>query len=369
MTGRGTGLLLVMMDIDPQNEEEFNRWYTEEHIPERLAIPGFVCARRYKALEGGPKYLALYELDNPQVLKSRDYIYRYEDAPTKWTQEILKKVTKLVRNVYVQIYAEERERTVTPLHVEISGPRSGPTLVLLHPLGANTRFWDECVSHWVSQYQVIAYDLRGAGLSPVPTGPCDISEHVNDLESLRVNLGLARIIPIGVAVGSMVAAAYAEHYPDRVPALVLCDPTLAIHRRGREMLEKRIGSIRRDGIKGILPGAVDKAFSQLPRDDRYHRYLERFRQNDPTGYEYLARGFLEVNLEQILPNIGCPTLVTVGEYDALFPVDEAKQVSANLLDASFEIMRGASHFPPFQTPKAFSGLVCEFLSSKLAEFC
>lgn len=108
MTENGKGLLLVMMDIDPENEEEFNRWYTEEHIPERLEIPGFINSRRYRALEGSPKYLALYELESPEVLKSKEYHYRYHEAPTEWTQQILKKVKNLVRNVYIQIYSVEK---------------------------------------------------------------------------------------------------------------------------------------------------------------------------------------------------------------------------------------------------------------------
>ena len=107
MTANGKGLLLVMMDIDPENEEEFNRWYTEEHIPERLAIPGFISARRYRALEGGPKYLALYELESPEVLNSKEYRHRYHEAPTEWTRQILSKVKNYVRNVYIQIYSVE----------------------------------------------------------------------------------------------------------------------------------------------------------------------------------------------------------------------------------------------------------------------
>ncbi len=65
------GLLLMMTDIDPANEEDFNRWYEEEHLAERMAIPGFINARRFTALEGGPKYLALYDLESPEVLQSR----------------------------------------------------------------------------------------------------------------------------------------------------------------------------------------------------------------------------------------------------------------------------------------------------------
>jgi hypothetical protein len=57
---RGTGLLMVWTDIDPEFEAEFNRWYDEEHIARLLQVPGFLSAGRYVAVR--PKYLAMYEL-------------------------------------------------------------------------------------------------------------------------------------------------------------------------------------------------------------------------------------------------------------------------------------------------------------------
>lgn len=101
-------LLLVMMDIDPAHEADFNRWYEEEHIPERMAIPGFLSARRFEAIEGGPKYLALYELEGPEVLESEAYRYRYGEGRTEWTQRILERAKNYVRNVYVEIHTESR---------------------------------------------------------------------------------------------------------------------------------------------------------------------------------------------------------------------------------------------------------------------
>jgi len=61
---RGTGLLMVWTDIDAEFEAEFNRWYDEEHIARLLEVPGFLSAGRYRAVKGGPKYLAMYELRN-----------------------------------------------------------------------------------------------------------------------------------------------------------------------------------------------------------------------------------------------------------------------------------------------------------------
>ena len=53
----GKGMLLTSMDIDAAHEAEFNRWYDREHLEERVAIEGFLEARRYVAHDGKPKPL------------------------------------------------------------------------------------------------------------------------------------------------------------------------------------------------------------------------------------------------------------------------------------------------------------------------
>src|ERR1700729_3654586 len=78
------GLLLFTTDIDPAMEEEFHRWYEDEHIPERMAVPGFLTARRFRAIEGGPKYLALYDLESPEVLASEPYLRLTGDNKSAW---------------------------------------------------------------------------------------------------------------------------------------------------------------------------------------------------------------------------------------------------------------------------------------------
>lgn len=101
VTKRRGGLLLVMMECDPAYEEEFNRWYSEEHYPERMSCPGFVSGKRFVAVEGEPKYLAIYELESPEVLESEGY--RKIAGPSPWTQELKPHFVTKVRNVYVEI--------------------------------------------------------------------------------------------------------------------------------------------------------------------------------------------------------------------------------------------------------------------------
>src|ERR1700693_4466812 len=69
----GQGMLLTSMDIDPSDEADFNRWYDREHLEERVAIEGFVEARRYIAHQGAPKFLSLYSTATFEVLDSATY--------------------------------------------------------------------------------------------------------------------------------------------------------------------------------------------------------------------------------------------------------------------------------------------------------
>jgi hypothetical protein len=93
-----------MIDVEPEYEEEFNRWYNEEHVPERLNCPGFLTARRFVAIEGSPKYLALYDLQSPDVLQSEDY--KKLTVGTSLTNRIREHWIRSVRNVYVEIGTE-----------------------------------------------------------------------------------------------------------------------------------------------------------------------------------------------------------------------------------------------------------------------
>jgi len=102
------GLLLFMTDIDPAHEGEFNRWYEEEHLDERMAIPGFITARRFQALEGGPKYLAIYDLESPEVLQSAPYRHIVGGGKSVWTKRMESLFVNGRRNVYVGI--SERHR-------------------------------------------------------------------------------------------------------------------------------------------------------------------------------------------------------------------------------------------------------------------
>ena len=77
MTKKGRAIYLVYTDlIDDKYDAEFNAWYNTQHLPQLRAIPGILDAARYVAVKGGPKYLAVYELDSVDVLRSDAFVNR-----------------------------------------------------------------------------------------------------------------------------------------------------------------------------------------------------------------------------------------------------------------------------------------------------
>ena len=99
------GLLMFMVEIDPEHEEEFNRWYNEEHLPERAHCPGFRSARRFKASDGSSRYLALYDLDSPEVLDGPDY--GAIKGPTEWTLKMRNYYKNVQRHVFIEIFTAD----------------------------------------------------------------------------------------------------------------------------------------------------------------------------------------------------------------------------------------------------------------------
>jgi len=94
----GKGMLLTSMDIDAADDEDFNRWYDREHLEERVAIEGFIEARRYVARTGSPKYLCLYSTETIDVLDSPNYRVRLS-TPTDWSKKTMARFKNMIRAV------------------------------------------------------------------------------------------------------------------------------------------------------------------------------------------------------------------------------------------------------------------------------
>jgi len=80
--------MLLSFDVAPEAIPEHDDWHTHEHLPERLAIPGFLRGTRWVAQSGRPRYFVMYEVEQLSTLASEAYLERLNN-PSPWTQKMM----------------------------------------------------------------------------------------------------------------------------------------------------------------------------------------------------------------------------------------------------------------------------------------
>ena len=96
----GRAAVAMWWDISPQMKAEFEDWHSREHMPERLAIPGFLRGTRWIAESGEPSYFVLYEVTNLGTMTGGAYLERL-NHPTPWSRKMMPHHRNMVRSLCV----------------------------------------------------------------------------------------------------------------------------------------------------------------------------------------------------------------------------------------------------------------------------
>lgn len=248
-------------------------------------------------------------------------------------------------------------------HVQLDGPAGAPPLVLLHSLGTDLRVWDPQANVLAHSFRVIRPDLRGHGLTEVPSGPWSISDMARDALALLDTLGHERVHVAGLSIGGMVAQALAAQAPDRVASLILCDTAMAIP--PPELWRGRAATVRSMGMaaiaESVLTRWVTPAFAQAPEARGLRAMLLR---TSPEGYAGAAEAIAAADVRTATRGLRVPALVLVGDRDEATPLASAEALRDAIPGAQLEVIADAAHIPTLERPDAVTNAILHFLSSQ-----
>ncbi len=234
-------------------------------------------------------------------------------------------------------------------------------------------------------HELIYYDARGSGKTEMgDPSALTFASAVADLEGLRAGLGIERLSVLGHSLGGHLAYLYASTHPERVDALVLVDvgPPFAEDQAselGRSMTASRTPD---DDARLAVIQASDAFGQREPKaveDLILNIYAPFFR--DRRSIESVELGFTAITAANVLgyeerlvaslpqedplsrlAMIDCPTLVVHGELDPI-PAAFGQLLADAIPDATFALLRGASHFPFVEDLDQFEQTVRTFLSA------
>ncbi|WP_332684054.1 hypothetical protein [Bosea sp. (in: a-proteobacteria)] len=121
LTPTTDAMLCIWHDVEADHVEEYLRWHTFEHLPERLALPGFCLARRYELLDGpGQRFFCVLDVRALADFETPEYLARL-DAPTIWTRRLMPRYGRVHRSLCRKLWELGEGLTGLTACVRIAG--------------------------------------------------------------------------------------------------------------------------------------------------------------------------------------------------------------------------------------------------------
>jgi 3-oxoadipate enol-lactonase len=251
----------------------------------------------------------------------------------------------------------------------------GFPLVLIHPFSASLEFWAPQIEKLSPRYRIIAYDVRGHGLSSAPVGPVNYTLDilVEDLHHLLEHLEVTGAYIGGLSLGGAIALGYAHRYPGTVRALLLCDlhggfqpppqPDIRSFMAERWVESERLALTRGMADLARHQIAAGTAFRPILQDKALQeQHIERMARCPVNGYVGIGRAKpWEAEWQhQAADNIDIPSLIIVGGDDEMVRPG-AGVLHQHIKGSRYVEIKGSVHETARWCPDLFNRTVLEFL--------
>jgi pimeloyl-ACP methyl ester carboxylesterase len=245
---------------------------------------------------------------------------------------------------------------------------AGMPLLLVHGFPLDHSMWNAQIDALSRQWRVIAPDLRGFGASQVSPGTVTMEQMADDLAALLDALRVTEpVVLIGLSMGGYVSFQFLRRHAHRLRGLVLCDtravPDTAEGVAGRHKLAAQT---LEQGARPVADAMLPKLFGPQARESD-PGVIEATRRvilaNQPAGIAAALLGMAQrADMTGDLPHIALPTLIVVGQDDAISTADEMRGMARSIPNCEFVVIPRSGHMTPLENPIAFNEAVEQFLT-------
>jgi proline iminopeptidase len=276
--------------------------------------------------------------------------------------------TKLFLKIQAQPYKAESGKG-EPLLIVHDGP--GLNHTYLQPYLKNLAKW----------FTLVFYDQRASGQSPIPSADStSLKFFVDDMEGIRKNLGVEKILLFSHSWGAIPVTQYALDYPDRVKGIIYCNPVALSHDYDAMAFEAQLSRVtgrdstnrsivlgspdfkagKADAYRRLLMLSFQHAFAKAENFQKLKFELQpRYKQASQVLFAGLGSDMKEYNYYSSIQRFKFPTLILHGRDDVL-PLQASERMLHSIPNSRLSIFRDSGHFIFIEEPKKFYQEVVSF---------
>jgi len=232
---------------------------------------------------------------------------------------------------------------------------SGKTLVLVHAFPFDRRMWRDQALGLSTDRRVLTIDLPGFGESSPCDGPASMEVFADHVIALLDHLGIEKATVGGMSMGGYVALAFAAKCPNRLEGLALCDTRAAAD--SAETKAARAGAInlvKEQGVPEYLERQLPKLLSPGASLE-VRAEVRRLGNQSPEGVIAGLQALRDrPDRTKLLATLACPTLLIVGQEDAISSPEEMASMAAAIPSSRLIRIPGAGHLANLECPEAFA---------------
>lgn len=251
----------------------------------------------------------------------------------------------------------------TTLYYEFHGPQDGEVIVLSNGIMMSTASWYFQTQALSRHFRVLLYDCRGMWQSDHPEGPYSMELHADDLAALLDTLGIEKAHIAGISYGAEVSLVFALRHPEKTKSLMVIDGVSEVP----QMLKLQSYPWKLAGVRND----ADLLFHTSVFLNFGEEYLKRNEALLPAAHDNFARlnldsfvklmdAFTAYDITDQLGQIGCPTLIVVGEEDQIKGRKLAEMMVARISQAEYFVVPGAGHALCLDKPEPLNTLLLGF---------
>lgn len=253
--------------------------------------------------------------------------------------------------------------TAVDVHHVVAGPDEGPVVVLSNSLGSTHTMWDAQADSLAEQFRVVRYDTRGHGGSPVPAGPYDIDDLVDDVVALLDTLHVESAHFVGLSLGGMTGMRLAARNPERVDRLVLLCTGARLEPAGAWY--DRAATVREHGSGAVAESVVERWFTAefLDANPATRAACEAVVAATPAeGYASCCEAIGAMDLRSDLPSIAAPTLAIAGADDLATPPPFLEAIAEHVREGHLLVVPQSAHLANAEQPATITSAIVAHLS-------
>jgi 3-oxoadipate enol-lactonase len=248
--------------------------------------------------------------------------------------------------------------------------RARGTLVLIHAFPLNARMWEAQLEHADRGWRVIAPHLRGFDGGTADPATSSIDDYVADVIDLLDTLHIHEAVIGGLSMGGYVAFAMFRHAPRYFQGLILADTkSQADTAEGVEGRKRMLQLVEEKGPAAIADEMIPKLLGETTRRSRTD-IVDQVRALVLASSTVAIAGAIRALMTRpdstpLLSTIRCPTLILVGDEDALTPPLLAEELHRGIGGSEHVVIAGAGHLSSLEQPVAFNAALARFLDHRV----